>query len=81
MRRRSSKSLSTLAEESAGDKDPIHRPGRISLAEMEQLKERVDRCLANDIEMDLVSTNVCLIPTLPHPFSYKNKKKKGGSKS
>ncbi|KAG0202999.1 hypothetical protein BGX33_009359 [Mortierella sp. NVP41] len=52
-RRSSSKTLSSPAESLTGDKETSPKPGRISLAEMELLKARVDQCLANDIEMDL----------------------------
>ncbi|KAF9286879.1 hypothetical protein BGZ88_008845 [Linnemannia elongata] len=52
-RRRSSRLLSSLADSSSEGKETSSKSGKISLAEMEQLKVRVDHCLANDIEMDL----------------------------
>ena len=55
--RSSSKALGSPAETLTGDKETSPKPGRISLAEMELLKGRVDQCLANDIEMDLVITS------------------------
>ncbi|KAG9063415.1 hypothetical protein KI688_004297 [Linnemannia hyalina] len=52
-RRRSSRLLSSLDEPSSEDKETSSKPGKISMVEMEQLKARVDYCLASDIEMDL----------------------------
>ncbi|KAF9124791.1 hypothetical protein BGX30_000793 [Mortierella sp. GBA39] len=52
-RRRSSRLLSSLDESSSEGKETSSKPGKISLVEMEQLKARVDHCLASDIEMDL----------------------------
>ncbi|KAF9544477.1 hypothetical protein EC957_012079 [Mortierella hygrophila] len=52
-RRRSSRLLKSLDESSSEGKETSSKPGKISLVEMEQLKARVDYCLASDIEMDL----------------------------
>lgn len=54
-KRRSSRLLASPTEPSSDGKETSPKPGKISLAEMEQLKSRVDQCLANNIEMDLVS--------------------------
>lgn len=61
-RRRSSRLLSSLADSSSEGKETSSKSGKISLAEMEQLKARVDHCLANDIEMDLVRNIVLFAP-------------------
>ncbi|KAG0282600.1 hypothetical protein BGZ96_000314 [Linnemannia gamsii] len=52
-KRRSSRPLASPAELSSDDKETSPKPKKISLAEMEQLKARVDQCLACNIEMDL----------------------------
>ncbi|KAG0262605.1 hypothetical protein BGZ95_003991 [Linnemannia exigua] len=52
-RRRSSRLLSPRTESSTDNKDTSTKPGKISLAEMGQMKAKVDQCLASDIEMDL----------------------------
>ncbi|KAG0372599.1 hypothetical protein BGX24_012826 [Mortierella sp. AD032] len=52
-RRRSSRLLSPRTESSTDNKDTSTKPGKISLTEMEQMKAKVDQCLASDIEMDL----------------------------
>ncbi|KAF9120128.1 hypothetical protein BGW39_011650, partial [Mortierella sp. 14UC] len=52
-RRRSSRLQSSLSGSFTDNKMTSPKPGKFSLAEIEQLKAKVDLCLANDIEMDL----------------------------
>lgn len=61
-RRRSSRLLRSLTESSSEGKETSSKSGKISLEEMEQLKARVDHCLASDIEMDLVRYIVLFAP-------------------
>ncbi|KAF9899392.1 hypothetical protein EC991_008940 [Linnemannia zychae] len=64
-RRRSSRLQSSLSEPFADNKTTSPKPGKISLAEMEQLKARVDLCLSSDIEMDLRTTKHSMIAKPP----------------